>query len=278
MKLFVDNLTNVDFSYLDGQRGLLGESWLVQLVLDGSLNEQGMICDFGIVKKAVKRWFDDCIDHALVVPTGMSDLVLQQDQQQTEIAWKYPEGESFYCRSPREAIVLVELDAITPERLARWCKDQLLELFPDEVKGLEISFIPENIQGAYYHYSHGLQQHDGNCQRIAHGHRSRIEIFLDGQRNNEEEARWAESLRDIYIGTRSHLQTGEGELHHYSYTAPQGEFEIKLPASRCHLMDTETTVEQIACHLAEQVKQTNPECDVLVRAYEGVGKGAIATA
>ncbi|WP_315981331.1 6-carboxytetrahydropterin synthase [Aliamphritea spongicola] len=277
MKLFVDNLTNVDFSYLDARRGLLGESWLVQLVLDGSLNEQGMICDFGIVKKAVKRWFDDCIDHALVVPTGMNDLVLQQDAQQTEVAWKYPGGETFYCRSPRQAIVLVELDSVTPESLARWCKDRLLALFPDEVQGLEISFVPENIQGAYYHYSHGLQQHDGNCQRIAHGHRSRIEIFLNGQRASEEEARWAETLRDIYIGTRSHLQSGEGEEHHYRYDAPQ-EFEIKLPASRCHLMDTETTVEQIACHLAEQVKQANPDCDVMVKAFEGVGKGAIATA
>lgn len=278
MKLFVDNLTNVDFSYLDSQRGLLGESWLVQLVLDGSLNEQGMICDFGIVKKAVKRWFDDCIDHALVVPVKMDNLVLQQDQQQTEVAWKYPDGASFYCRSPQQAIVLVELDEITPESLATWCKDQLLALFPDEVKGLEISFVPEAIQGAYYHYSHGLQQHDGNCQRIAHGHRSKIEIYLDGQRSETQEQFWAEQLRDIYIGTRSHLQNGEAEQHHYQYLAPQGEFEIKLPASRCHLMDTETTVEQIACHLAEQVKQQNPDCAVLVRAYEGVGKGAIAEA
>ena len=54
MKLFVDNLTNVDFSFLHPQRGLMGESWLVQLELDGSLNDQGMICDFGIVKKEVK--------------------------------------------------------------------------------------------------------------------------------------------------------------------------------------------------------------------------------
>lgn len=278
MKLFVDNLTNVDFSYLHPQRGLLGESWLVQLVLDGELNEEGMICDFGIVKKAVKHWFDNCIDHALVVPMGLVNLHSEQQNGETTVNWCYPAGGEFYCRSPEQAIVLVDIDQITQVSLAQWCKDQLLSLFPDEVKGLEISFVPEAIKGAFYHYSHGLQQHDGNCQRIAHGHRSRIEIFLDGQRDAAVEQQWAETFNDIYIGTRSHLVSATDKEHHYCYDAPQGEFEIRLPASHCYLLDTETTVEQIACHLAAQVKLSHPDCEVMVRAFEGVGKGAIATA
>ena len=278
MKLFVDNLTNVDFSYLHPQRGLLGESWLVQLVLDGSLNEQGMICDFGIVKKAVKQWFDNCIDHALVVPTGMDRLQLKQQQGETAVTWQYPQGGEFFCRSPEQAIVLVELDQVTETSLAQWCKDQLLALFPDQVKGLQISFVPEAISGAFYHYSHGLQQHDGNCQRIAHGHRSRIEIFLDGQRDTGVEQQWAEQFHDIYIGTRSHLVAEPGVEHHYRYQAPQGEFEIRLPSEHCYLIESESTVEQIACHLADRVKQQYPDRAVTVRAFEGVGKGAIAEA
>lgn len=278
MKLFVDNLTNVDFSYLHPQRGLLGESWLVQLVLDGSLNEQGMICDFGIVKKAVKDWFDHCVDHALVVPTGMPRLAVSQSEAETAVTWQYPQGGEFYCRSPEQAIVLVDLEEVTEQSLAQWCKAQLLALFPEEVKGLEISFVPESINGAFYHYSHGLQQHDGNCQRIAHGHRSRIEIFLDGQRDAAVEQQWAATYNDIYIGTRDHLVAEPTGEHHYRYDAPQGEFEIRLPAEHCYLIDTETTVEQIACHLAEQVKAAHPQREVMVRAFEGVGKGAIATA
>ncbi|MDO6563918.1 6-carboxytetrahydropterin synthase [Amphritea sp. 1_MG-2023] len=278
MKLFVDNLTNVDFSYLHPQRGLLGESWLVQLVLDGDLNEEGMICDFGIVKKAVKQWFDNSIDHALVVPTNMANLHSEQLNGETTVNWRYPEGGEFYCRSPEQAIVLVDIDEINELSLAAWCNAQLLALFPDEVKGLEISFVPETINAAYYHYSHGLQQHDGNCQRIAHGHRSRIQIFLDGQRDTVVEQQWAKTFSDIYIGTRSHLVSATDDEHHYCYDAPQGEFEIRLPASHCYLMGTETTVEQIACHLAAQVKLSHPDREVMVRAFEGVGKGAIATA
>lgn len=275
MKLFVDNLTNVDFSYLHPQRGLMGESWLVQLELDGTLNEQGMICDFGIVKKEVKRWFDRWVDHALVVPTGMPRLSYSSEDGYTEIEWLYADGETFNCRSPQDAICLVGVPEITEHTLARWCQDKLLELFPDEVKGLSIKFIPEKVDGAFYHYSHGLQKHDGNCQRIAHGHRSKIEIYLNDQRDEMLEAQWAERFRDIYIGSEDHLIAQSDRYHKYAYRAPQGEFSISLPASVCYLIDTDSTVELIAEHLARQIKKNYPDQVVMVRAFEGVGKGAI---
>lgn len=278
MKLFVDNLTNVDFSFLHPQRGLMGESLLVQLELDGSLNDQGMICDFGIVKKEVKRWFDEWVDHALVVPTGMPRLSHATADGYTEVEWQYANGERFYCRSPEQAICLVGVQEINEHTLAEWCRDKLLELFPDEVKGLKIGFVPEKIEGAFYHYSHGLQKHDGNCQRIAHGHRSKIEIYLNDQRAEALEAEWADRFRDIYIGSESHL-TAQTELRHdYAYQAPQGDFEISLPSEFCYLIDTDSTVELIAAHLAKVIKQAYPNDQVCVRAYEGVGKGAIAEA
>ncbi|MFW1677231.1 6-carboxytetrahydropterin synthase [Pontibacter sp. JAM-7] len=276
MKLFVDNLTHVDFSYLHPERGLLGESWSVLLELDGSLNEQGMICDFGIVKKQVKQWLDRVVDHALVVPAGMQNLECQQQGGYTEVHWRYPSGEPFFCRSPDQAITLIDASEITDLTLADWCHDQLLSLFPAEVKGLNIRFVCEQINGAFYHYSHGLQQHDGNCQRIAHGHRSKIEIFIDGERDTDLEQHWAEQLSDIYIGTRSHLQSEQAGEHNYRYQAPQGEFALSLPARCCHVIDTESTVERIAEHVAKVIKHSYPERQVLVRAYEGIGKGAIA--
>ena len=278
MKLFVDNLTNVDFSYLHPQRGLLGESWLVQLELDGSLNDQGMICDFGIVKKEVKKWFDLWIDHVLVVPTGLSELVYNVDAGYTAVEWAYPNGERFSCRSPEAAICLVGMAEINEATLAEWCQGKLLELFPGEVKGLTIRFVPEKIDGAFYHYSHGLQKHDGNCQRIAHGHRSKIELFINGQRDTSLEAEWAERFKDIYIGSESHVTSQSEDEHNYAYQAPQGRFEISLPARVCYVIDTDSTVELIASHLAKQIKLSYPNDRVMVKAYEGVGKGAIAEA
>jgi len=276
VKLFVDDLTHVDFSYLDAARGLLGESWVVRLELDGSLNDEGMICDFGIVKKRVKQWFDEGIDHALAVATGMPGVKVNQSAGRTEVLWSDHQGVPFRCAGPDQAFALLDLESITPENVAKWCESRLKALFPDEVQGLRLTLYPESIDGAFYHYSHGLQKHQGNCQRIAHGHRSRIQVLVDGERSEEQERQWAEHFRDIYIGTVSHLQREEAGISYFSYAAPQGDFELSLRSDRVYMIDTESTVEQIAQHMARKTAQRLPGHQVEVRAFEGLGKGAIA--
>ncbi len=89
MHLFVENLTNVDFSYLDPERGLVGETWLASLVLEAALDEQGMVCDFGIVKKTLRNWLDDTIDHSLVIAKRSSKLTLKQDEEVIDVSWSY---------------------------------------------------------------------------------------------------------------------------------------------------------------------------------------------
>jgi adenine-specific DNA glycosylase len=42
------------------------------------------------------------------------------------------------------------------------------------------------------------------------------------------------------------------------------------------MLDTDTTVELIAAHIADTLKSEFPEDEIRVKAYEGVGKGAIA--
>ena len=54
MQLFVNDLTVMDFSYLCPRRGMVGESWIVDVMLDGDLNDESMIQDFGKVKKDLK--------------------------------------------------------------------------------------------------------------------------------------------------------------------------------------------------------------------------------
>lgn len=49
--LFVKRLTVIDFSYLDAVRGRVGESWQVDIELEDCLDEQGMVLDFGHIKK-----------------------------------------------------------------------------------------------------------------------------------------------------------------------------------------------------------------------------------
>lgn len=274
MHLFVDQLTNVDFSYLHPQRGLLGETWLASTQLEGSLDAQGMVCDFGVVKKTLRNWLDDEIDHRLVVPLQSPHLTLTEDGDQLHLRWNFGER-SLSCSAPRQAIALVDAAEITPASVSAWSKQQLRALLPETLDSLSLEFEHEVINGPFYHYSHGLKKHGGNCQRIAHGHRSQIRVWRNAQPAPELEAQWASTFADIYIGTREDIVHQTDEQIHFAYRTSQGAFELVIPQACCYLLDTDTTVELIADHLAGQLKQQHPADTIRVKAYEGLGKGAV---
>lgn len=273
MQLFVEQLTNVDFSYLDPNRGLVGETWLASVALDGVLDNQGMVCDFGIVKKLMRNWLDNEVDHRLLVPMQAANLSIQYDDQRVELTWQFAE-QQLHMIAPRQAVTLIDCQVIDDASVAFFCRQQLLPLFPNQLDQLTLEFTSENIDGPYYHYSHGLKKHNGNCQRIAHGHRSRIEIFIDGERSSNLEQQWADSFADIYLASKEDVQSEYQGNIKFSYDAPQGYFQLSLPTSCCRLLPTETTVEWIADYLAGQIKAEHPDNAVLVRAFEGFNKGA----
>lgn len=277
MRLFVDNLTNVDFSYLDARRGMLGETWLASVELEGELDAQGMVCDFGIVKRKLRDWLDATIDHCLLVPAGSPALHHQLSENQCNLQWRLADGLCITCSSPAEAITLVDATSITPESVASWCITQLKPLFPDSIDRLTLRFTPESISGPYYHYSHGLKKHAGNCQRIAHGHRSKIEIWRNGELSIADMERWGREWQDIYIGSEDDLSRGntdESTLH-FAYQAQQGHFSLTMPKDHCYLINTDSTVEFIAAHIAGRLKSETPADTIRVKAYEGLAKGAI---
>ena len=276
MQLFVDQLTNVDFSFLHAERGMLGETWLASALLDGAVDDEGMICDFSIVKRTLRNWLDDEVDHRLLVPTQSPALELKQEGDQISLTWQFSD-QSLSVTGPAQAFALVDAESITAESVAVWCKLKLKDHFPVNVEQLTLSFETEAIAGAFYHYSHGLKLHNGNCQRIAHGHRSRILIWLNEERSLELEQLWAQRWQDIYLGFDEDVVGYEDGQIHFAYEAAQGHFELSMPASSCYLIGTQTTVEFLAEHLADAIKQQHPQAQVKVKAFEGINKGAIST-
>lgn len=144
---------------------------------------------------------------------------------------------------------------------------------------VKIQLRSEAVEGHYYQYTHGLAKHRGHCQRIAHGHRSRIEVWLNNHKATQVEAMWAERLKDTYIATTEHIQANSiingVQYSHIAYTAPEGEFEITLPQHVVFSIPTDTTVENIAAHLAQLIADEQ-QTTTLVKAYEGVNKGAFS--
>jgi 6-pyruvoyl-tetrahydropterin synthase len=293
MQLFVDDLTVIDFSYLCKQRGIVGESWIVDVLLDGSLNDMSMVLDFAVVKKQIKAIIDDAVDHKLLLPIQEQALTLadspHNDGHQTidfisDVA-------SYYLQSPACAFASLDCLTIDIPAVTKHLTDIILAQLPDNVQGLTLVLRPEVITTDYYHYTHGLKLHDGNCQRIAHGHRSKIQILVDNKRDAKLEAQWCQRWKDIYIASEAdRVSKDDIELsvramnnltpdhQYFSYHAPQGRFDIAVDSKILDVVDCDSTVELLADYILRQVKAMHSELannDVKVIAYEGVAKGAI---
>ncbi|QUJ69508.1 6-carboxytetrahydropterin synthase (plasmid) [Photobacterium sp. GJ3] len=291
MKLFVRDLTVIDASYLCPTRGMVGDSWILDVVMSGELNEMSMVLDFGRVKKQIKHLVDAYVDHRLLVPVKHAAIKVAATTPDYATVDVLRGDKSIHLHCPEEAYCLVDAETITIETVTQHLYTVLEGKLPDNVQGLELVLRHEQIDGAFYHYSHGLKKHDGNCQRIAHGHRSPIELLVDGQRDTMLEAKWAERWTDIYLGTlEDQVQIGDLNLSehatvvsdetHYAfrYTAPQGLFELAIAKSETDMIDTDTTIELLAHFIAAQVKpMIGPSQQLDVIAYEGVGKGAMAS-
>jgi len=294
MILFVNNLTVIDFSYLCEIRGIVGESWIVDIILDGDLNDESMVLDFGLVKKQLKQLIDLHVDHKLLVPLENSITTVQRIDSNVLLDFERSNETSIHLNCPEEAYAFLDATSIDIESVEEYLRGIIKNELPTNIQNLEISLRTEQIDTAYYHYSHGLKKHDGNCQRIVHGHRSKIIIEQDGKRNEALESQWCQRWRDIYLGTQEdildstslNLSTRALELidngncnNHlgFAYDANQGKFEMLIPLSECEVINTDSTVECLAQFIASQLHQETPDSIFKVYAFEGVGKGAIAT-
>ena len=277
--LFVEQLTVLDFSRLDRARGLVGESWIVDLELEGDLDEQSMVLDFSAVKRLAREAVEEVADHKLLVPTRCGWLEIEEYTASEELRIEAPAA-GLRLRCPAVAVCRLDSPEITMPVLRAVLAERVAAEMPGNVREARIALREERVQGAYYHYSHGLKRHEGNCQRIAHGHRSRIEIYTGGLRNDHWERYWADRWRDIYLGSEEDVvaetSLGDRPALRFAYRARQGEFELELWRERCELVPADTTVECLASYIATELARLDPGADFRVRAYEGVQKGAVA--
>tara|TARA_R110000787_G_scaffold20790_29_gene61959 strand:- start:3133 stop:3975 length:843 start_codon:yes stop_codon:yes gene_type:complete len=273
--LFVEHLTVIDCAYLDAARGLVGESWIVDVELLGDLDSQSMVLDFGEVKRRLKRDIDAGLDHTLLVPGRASELTQASYDGISEILFRSELGDIEH-RGPECSVSTLPMLEITETQVADYLEQNLTQDMPPNVARLRIRLRTEDIDGPYYHYVHGLKKHQGQCQRIAHGHRSRLEIRVDGARDAALEQKIALAWTDIYLGTQEdEIARSNGRVR-FAYNAPEGRFELQLPENQVDMLDSDTTVERIAEDLVRRVQRKRPGQAVEVRAYEGVRKGSVA--
>lgn len=278
-EIFVRQVTVIDYAVLDGDAGLIGESDIVDVALKGELNDESMIFDFGLIKRQIKTVLDEQIDHRLLVPVSHPNLVCTEHSGQREVIQHLGDDEILKYSAPACAVAWFPTTEITRSFLAQHCAELIQATLPDNVTRVKVNLRrePTEKEGTPLTYSHGLRDHQGNCQRLVHGHLSRLRIDIDGNRATELEERWATLLGDRYIGSQpdcvSTFTMAEREFLQFWYRTAQGPFFLEIPADRCYLIDSRTTVEMIAEHLLAQISLDNPTRHVSVTLDEGLGKG-----
>jgi 6-pyruvoyl-tetrahydropterin synthase len=277
VKLFVNKLTHLDFSMLCPERGLTGESWFADVVLTGDLDAQGMVMDFGAIKRRLRDGIEALVDHQLVVPDTADFCTVASAGSRMQVRWETAAGAGV-CSAPEAAIARLPLSDLSPGQVARWMMSRLAPTVPERAEILAIRLYPAVTEGAFFHYSHGLAAHEGGCQRIAHGHRSLLQVWVDGELRQDLAQTQADALQDIYLATEAHRVAVLGDQWQFAYAAREGAFSLSLPARQCLLLPTQTTIENIAIWLACQMSGQHPGCHLRVQVYEGIDKGAEAVA
>ena len=284
-KLFLQNFTVLDFAFLCPLKGLQGESFHVSATLSGELDHQGFVMDFGRVKKLLKAKVDELVDHRIVVAEAIPGLSLQKSE--------YPRlnFKNWSYQAPREAFTFLSSGAVSEATIQIFLVEEIKQHLPSNVHSIEFSFASETRfnDNANFRYTHGLRLHDGNCQRLFHGHRNLIEVFENQQKRADLAQELAEffadahfanaatvkniSELDLVLESREKLHPGIAEI---VYLAPQGKFVGSLPASTLILLDREPSIENIAALGKRILEKKYPGLKIAVMAYEGLNKGALA--
>ena len=298
VSLFYKNVTLLDYAYIDDHVGIIGNSLRVDVELVGTTKDE-VIFDFSYAKKTIKSIIDDEVDHRLVVP---SNLIINEDEN---IYIKFNYGVSnlkVEYWAPRQAVCSLPTNNCTSESITAYIEKIVMEKMPDNVDTVKITLVKEtDRKGIFFNYTHGLKDHYGNCQRLLHGHRSKVNVFLNNERKKELEKFLAYDLfngnihfvmwenivnKDEIIKIVQNEKTGniingkydEIEVVEINYKSNQGVFRVKLPGRSVYIMPNETTVENLAVNFSKIVTDIlESKARVTVYAYEGIGKGAIST-
>ncbi len=297
-RLFINDIDKIDCAIFDPSVGVVGQSWYVDITVAGQLDSNGFVYDFSHLKKLVKQVLKSTIDHTLVIPV-QSKLVDYKETDRGEL-WSLQAKSrltgvnaywTYLC--PKGAVYPMRAINVTREVVEAECSRLIRHRLPEEISSVEVHLRKEDVVSgqAFFRYSHGITGHEGLCQRLFHGHRSLIEVYVADERRHDLE-QWIahEVLGSIVhfasskqlVNPPSDLKSGtrpeRTEPLTISYKGTLGEYEATVPANRVFITEDETSIESIAFELATLIANEGIEIGgpIKVKCFEGIGKGAIA--
>ncbi len=289
--LFYENITNLDYACLDDQKGVMGNTLKVHLEMTGERDSNGVISDFSEVKKRVKGIIDNLTDHKLIISEGIAE------KTGNDFYIKHQFNNDFVLeyRCPEEAVCEIPYAVVNDENLGKFIQGELEKEMGENIVGISLILEEEENQNdsVWFHYTHGLKNHYGNCQRLLHGHRNTVRIFENDKRRCDLEKYLAmekfsgsvhfafyENLVNAKEVMKSVGASGcckDIDVVHLRYRGSQGRFELKIPGELVYLVFEETSIENLSVFFHGLLNDKLDKKDqVIVQAFEGIGKGAIS--
>lgn len=296
ISLFYKNVTVLDYAFLDDHKGVVGDALKVHVEFIGKTDKEGVVYDFSYAKKKVKEIIDRDCDHRLVVPKGLVEEV-GKDRYQLNFQYGLNDMPLTY-ECPKEGICELPSFHVNKETLATYLETIILNEMPETVSAIKITLEDEPMPEGKptFHYTHGLKEHYGNCQRLFHGHKNTVDVFVNGLERRDLEdylayelfkgsihfCKWENVTNQEEIKKATGVDIPQGRFPKVpevkiAYEANQGQFSGSLPGNEVYFMTEESTVENLSMLFASLIKEkVGASQSVMVRAYEGVAKGAIS--
>jgi len=130
---------------------LHGHNYAVSVILEGNLTEDCYVFDFVELKKTIRR-ICDRLDHHFLLPTQSQHLEIKETDGEWEIRF-----ENRRYVFPADDVLVLPVDSITAERLAKYICGQFMESV-NEQERLSLTSIAVGVeeapgQTAFYQHS-----------------------------------------------------------------------------------------------------------------------------
>ena len=125
---------------------LHGHSYIVRMMLEGDLNESGMVMDFVVLKKKLRSMVSE-MDHKVLLPASSKIVKIAEKDGSVEVTSC---GKRYVF--PSEDVLLLDIPTTTAEEMAKMMTNKIIADidFPKTVKSVSMGLDEERGQTAWY--------------------------------------------------------------------------------------------------------------------------------
>lgn len=294
--IFINDLDQIDLAY-PSNGGIEGKSFIVDVELEGKLDDNGFILDFSLAKAKIKKILKDTADHALILPNKRHQMKIDRSSPENVDLLLHFSNETWAYNCPLDAIYEIEHHEFDVKVLEKTLNKSIQSQLGSDVQCTTILREKKRqLEGSLFHYTHGITGHLGLCQRLFHGHTGELSIssHISSLNPSSIEKDVIDNFfkRSTHIAAKDQMVSSSStkksmtvmgtnlllrDYHHISYTGSKGRFEALIPKNKVIILDQTPSIENTILSVHQYIHSKHGENvskNLKIHLMEGVCKGA----